>query len=491
MARPPRDAALVKLQFHLVLLVATAVACASRSSPVRGPDHLQASDSMPSAGPDGIRAVVNGLTSIGPRETGSDACRRAETWLASFWQRLGFSNVQLEDYTLEHSWSPGPVLVEELGPEPRRIQALSLDRTGSTKGSVEGKVIELPLDLEVMGAQSSLRGAVVLLSPIKARSFGDLHLGLCSAAAYLEGRGAIALLLGFPQPGLGPKVLPFACNEGVYTFPVLLLGNPDYQPLRREVQTGAARLRISVQTHWGPPVAAHNVVAEIPGRELPKEVLLVHAHLDSVYVSPGALDDAVGVAMLTEALRSFRDSRSALKRTVRIVAFSGEEQGRFGSRAYVARHRGEMSSIRMVMAVDRGTGPLTGFTTLKRSELLPVLSASLGQAARKFQLSSKDSAVHSDNVFFVLEGVPALEPTIELGDYFIHHHRPTDTLERVSLDVAAQNAALLAEAIAQLANSDIVLGQRLDKTAIQTWLSDQEDRDELQLLRVSYQELHR
>src|SRR4051812_33900063 len=45
----------------------------------------------------------------------------------------------------------------------------------------------------------------------------------------------------------------------------------------------------------------HNVVVEIPGTELPKEVVVVSAHFDAVAGAPGADDDGSGVAALLEA----------------------------------------------------------------------------------------------------------------------------------------------------------------------------------------------
>ena len=53
------------------------------------------------------------------------------------------------------------------------------------------------------------------------------------------------------------------------------------------------------------------------------------------------------------------------KRALRIVLFSGEEQGLLGSRAYVAAHRGELDRIQAVLEQATGSGRVTGFPDMR------------------------------------------------------------------------------------------------------------------------------
>jgi len=89
-----------------------------------------------------------------------------------------------------------------------------------------------------------------------------------------------------------------------------------------------------------------NLVAEQKGAERPGTIVLAGAHYDSVIGSPGANDNATGVAVLLEMSRALR--RETLSRTVRFVAFANEEPPYFltehmGSRKHArrARQRGE------------------------------------------------------------------------------------------------------------------------------------------------------
>jgi len=85
----------------------------------------------------------------------------------------------------------------------------------------------------------------------------------------------------------------------------------------------------------GRPV--YNLIAELPGTPQPEETVILGAHYDTVPWTPGADDNASGVAVLLELARLAR----ALKpgRTVRFVAFTLEEPPAFftsrqGSRVY-------------------------------------------------------------------------------------------------------------------------------------------------------------
>jgi Zn-dependent M28 family amino/carboxypeptidase len=71
-----------------------------------------------------------------------------------------------------------------------------------------------------------------------------------------------------------------------------------------------------------------NIIVERRGSATPDEVVVVGAHYDTVRASPGADDNATGVAAVIELARVYRDVEP--KRTVRFVLFANEEAGSFG-----------------------------------------------------------------------------------------------------------------------------------------------------------------
>jgi len=85
--------------------------------------------------------------------------------------------------------------------------------------------------------------------------------------------------------------------------------------------------------------ASYNVIGERRGFAYPEDIYIIGAHMDSTSpqsttLAPGAEDNASGTAALLEIARVLQDRQPAS--TIRLIAFSGEEQGLVGSSAYVS-----------------------------------------------------------------------------------------------------------------------------------------------------------
>ena len=97
----------------------------------------------------------------------------------------------------------------------------------------------------------------------------------------------------------------------------------------------AARKRLRA---WGSPVAdtaqAATLVALRPGRDPASPVVAVMAHYDSVWGSPGAADDAAGVAAALEIARAI--PRASQQRDLALIFTDAEELGLVGARAFFA-----------------------------------------------------------------------------------------------------------------------------------------------------------
>ncbi|NPV85634.1 MAG: Zn-dependent exopeptidase M28 [Anaerolineae bacterium] len=99
-----------------------------------------------------------------------------------------------------------------------------------------------------------------------------------------------------------------------------------------------------------------NLIVTLPGAIRPEEVIVLSAHLDSTTVregnpfeyAPGADDNGSGVATLMEAVRIYRAYYFA--RTIRVIWFTGEEQGAVGSHAYLSDH--PMENVLGVINLD-------------------------------------------------------------------------------------------------------------------------------------------
>lgn len=111
-------------------------------------------------------------------------------------------------------------------------------------------------------------------------------------------------------------------------------------------------------------IAYRNVVATRPGRHPGEPRILIGAHFDSVPGTPGADDNASGVAALLEIARLL--AVPSLRRTVELVGFNLEEpQGvtyRVGSRAFAAdaRRRGLTYAGALILEMVGYTDPAPG-----------------------------------------------------------------------------------------------------------------------------------
>jgi hypothetical protein len=106
------------------------------------------------------------------------------------------------------------------------------------------------------------------------------------------------------------------------------------------------------------PFPLYNVIADIPGTKYPEQVVIISAHIDS-WDGPGsmgAVDNATGSAVVTEAARIIMESGVKPERTIRIALWGGEEQGLLGSKAYVqSLSEEELGNISAAFVDDGGT----------------------------------------------------------------------------------------------------------------------------------------
>jgi len=96
---------------------------------------------------------------------------------------------------------------------------------------------------------------------------------------------------------------------------------------------------------------SENIYATINGSDQRTHgIVVVCAHYDTVIASPGATDNAVGVATVLAAAEILRDY--SFNYTIRFIAFSGEENGLFGSYSYVKNAYQRNEHIIAVLNVD-------------------------------------------------------------------------------------------------------------------------------------------
>lgn len=87
-------------------------------------------------------------------------------------------------------------------------------------------------------------------------------------------------------------------------------------------------------------ISSRNIEAVIQGKQIPEKTIIVGAHYDTVAATPGADDNASGVAALLYLAKSLKNKPSSV--TLKFLAFSNEEThfyASMGSYAYAQRSR--------------------------------------------------------------------------------------------------------------------------------------------------------
>lgn len=195
------------------------------------------------------------------------------------------------------------------------------------------------------------------------------------------------------------------------------------------------------------PTGGVNVVALIPGRDrtLREEYVVVGAHYDHLghgearssslgelgQVYNGADDNASGTVALVAIAREL--VRRPPRRSVVLVAFSGEELGLLGSAAYVRQPavplERTVAMVNMDMVGRLRNDRLLVFGSETAAEF-PALLDSLNTAARFDLKYSGDGFGRSDQQSFYVARKPVLHVFTDLHE---DYHRPTDDWERINL----------------------------------------------------------
>ena len=171
------------------------------------------------------------------------------------------------------------------------------------------------------------------------------------------------------------------------------------------VRLKAEKIHLELR-QWEGEHVSRNLIAEIPGTSGSPETIVLTAHYDSVLVGTGSWDNATGAAAIMALYRDFINNPPA--RTLRFIWCGSEEQGLFGSHAYVRDNPQEVENTVFCFNFDmNGTvlGP-NRITVTGNEALLSMAS----QISRELGFSANISQrVHSsDSAPFADAGVPAV-----------------------------------------------------------------------------------
>lgn len=280
----------------------------------------------------------------------------------------------------------------------------------------------------------------------------------------------------FTDPAFNPQN-PAAAET---MMPQLTVAAEDYNRVVRMIGFGQKPvLSVEIKANFSDKdPMSYNTIAEIPGSDpsLKDEIIMLGGHLDSWHSSTGATDNGAGCAVAMEAARIILATGLKPRRTIRVALWSGEEQGLYGSAAFVKQHVGEKKDGTLVKGaewdrisayynLDNGTGKIRGVYLQGNAAVKPIFAkwlepfADLGAAT--LTLANTGG---TDHLSFDMVGVPGFQFIQDPVEYETRtHHSNQDNFDRIQADDMKQASTIMAAFVYQTAMMDGKLPRKASK----------------------------
>jgi carboxypeptidase Q len=229
---------------------------------------------------------------------------------------------------------------------------------------------------------------------------------------------------------------------------------------------------------------AYNIIADIPGSDPQAGYVMAGAHLDSWVAGDGAADNGAGSVVVMEAARILPQMGVKPKRTIRFALWAGEEQGLYGSIAYIEKNLARRPTpatpdgapeiyynwatrfpitpqpghklLSAYFNLDNGSGKVRGIYAENNMAAVPIFRewlapfASMGASTVAIQKTEG-----TDHQFMQTVGVPGFQFIQDPLDYGTRlHHTQLDTFDHLKAEDMRQGAIILASFLLNAANAD-------------------------------------
>lgn len=436
---------------------------------------------------------------IGPRLTGSEGLQAACEWARDEFKAMGLES-RLEQWgEFPVGFERGPSYGAMVSPKKMKLEFGTNAWSAGTKGRVLGKAIIAPKSMEELeGMRDAIKGAYVLIeSPPRRRRRPAPE----PAENKAEDKKTDEASNETKEEPAKPKPLTFEQRQELYnaimecepagtirgtsgeliltggnyrvqmdelpTIPSITLLKTQLDEIKKQIEDGEdVQLAFDIRNHFRQgPIPLYNVIADIPGTQWPDEYVIVGGHIDSWDGATGATDNGAGCATTMEAARILMASGVKPKRTIRFMLWSGEEQGLLGSRAFVEKHRKDVSeNVSAVFVHDGGTNYVAGIrcTEAMKPDFEQVFAAAMDLDERApFEIETIDKIRPrggSDHVPFISAGVPGFFwKQAGRATYRTTHHTQFDTYDSVVPEYQKHSSIVIAIGALGTANLDHLL----------------------------------
>jgi len=382
---------------------------------------------------------------FGHRLSGSRSLEEAIQWAVGEMKKDGLENVHTEPVKVPH-WVRGQESLEVIAPRSRPLVMLGLGNSvGTPPGGIEGDILIVRSFDELDSAGPRVKSHIVLFN-VPFTNYGETMQYRGTGPSRAAALGAVAVLVRSVGPaGLRlPHTGALRYTEGAPQIPAAAITTEDADFLQRMQDRGTTvRVRLKMDAKFLPDADSFNVVGEIRGRERPDEVVVVGGHFDSWDVGTGSTDDGGGCVATWEALRLMKKLNLHPRRTVRVVLWTNEENGTRGGNAYRDRYRDQLSNHVLMLESDSGLLHPTGFgftgSDTARTRIQQIVTLLRGIQMDRIGPTGEEAdtgpSVQAGNI-------PAISLEAD-GNYFLIHHTPADTIDKIDpMDVSRASAAI-------------------------------------------------
>ncbi len=409
---------------------------------------------------------------VGTRVTGTPEFHKAADWALEQMKDIGLKNVRKEMWPIkEGTWRRGRSEAYLLTPFEHKIHAESMGWTpGTPEGGVQAEVINIGGFKMASEADHSLwSNKILLFDPsrepeaepgtprMRWQEIRELQKKIYEKAAEA---GAVAILIPYRVKGNRPHVGGGTARP----LPVLSVGMEDGHFLQRLTRRGNIKvtLYLNFENEFSKEEGQGcNVIGEIPGSELPGEIVVIAGHLDSWDTGYGVQDDGSGIVAVLETARAFAVLGIQPRRTIRFICLGGEEQGYLGAKAYLEKYKNDIPNHVAMFNHDNGAGEPLGFAigegrteVKKRMSKIVEKLANLG--ATELRLWNPGG---TDAVPFNEAGIPVFDMKVGMEGYREIHHQDTDAFEWMQQDNFVIGVAFYAASVYSVADLPIRIGE--------------------------------
>ena len=408
---------------------------------------------------DGAYKKLQHLTDhIGNRLSGSPQLDQAIAWAQEAMKADGL-DVHTEKVMVPH-WVRGAEAGAIVAPIQRDMVVIGLGGTVATpKGGLTAPIVVVSSWDELAAKGADVKGKIVLYDvamPPYDEAKNDTHYGdvvpfRFAGASNAAKLGAVAVLVrsvtahSLRTPHTG--AMQYA--DGVPKIPALAVTVEDATLLHRLADEGEVKVHLLASGKTLPDVPSANVIGELKGREKPDEIVVIGGHIDSWDVGQGAHDDGAGLVTCMQALATIKALGLTPRRTIRVVAFTNEENGLRGGKGYAEQHKDELGKHVAALESDLGAYPPLGFevhapaaTSDKVDARMSDLASLLGEIGAT-GVRARDHA-GSDIEPMSPGGVTVVGLDVQATTYFDYHHTPADTFDKIDPKVLADDVAAVA-----------------------------------------------